>query len=265
MAFGVYLAVLFLLAGGCTKPAEESGRVPADSVPAHESAPEADRTIDQSALDRVVLFQTEKEVDRRLMVLPAPAGFRGRVQGPRLGVRIAIPERTLHVGQALRLRLELQNVGARPVRYADMDSMMKSKAVIDRDWTFWAVGGDGKRHEVRKVPRLEGDQEAEKLDKAGVARWEADAAKGEMFRHLSVVLQPGESLVSFPRMPGRVAVSTPMAAERFVEVSEDFEFQIPGRYRISAEHRAALGEPGLSTFGPVESFVSPSIEVEVVR
>lgn len=201
--------------------------------------------------------------DRRLMVRPAPAGFRPKVEGPALEVRLVPASRRIKLGTPVLVRLEVQNVGSETWRYAQSNSLLKSGGSTDNDWRSWkfhAKGPDGRRFGLDGALAGPSLSEAQPIDPDEAERL---AVNARAFRFLSVDLEPGETLVSIRRAPEVPDDWMPTDSDRLIEVANAFEIKKPGEYEIEAEHTARRYNPNTIEFETERTFRSDPIRIEV--
>lgn len=211
------------------------------------------------AVKRGQAAQRERALDQSAMVRKAPEGFKAKQAAGWLAFG-AVPEKAkLRVGDPLRLRLTLTNVGGTPVRFLRKDSMMKSRGAEDSCWRFssrsvksnWApmVGPlpePGKGHGSAMLMTAEAAEEAMVIEEA--------------FSWLDVIIGPGETLVSLPRTSREPVMGPPAPEREFVTVSSRYSFKEPGRYEVRVEHLCPTGSSK-----PEASAMPVTVVVEAVR
>lgn len=203
--------------------------------------------------------KSEEARDRRLMILPAPAGFKPESQEPKLRLTIQAESPRIKVRAPLRLRLVVQNVGGATYSLTKRASLLKAKGVIDAAWAFYAVQGKSGRMRL-KSPLGGEDGEGEFMSAAEAERRGRAAAA---FVVLHAKLAPGESIVSLPRTVSTPDDWTPGPSDNFVEVADKYAFPEPTLLRISAEFTCARFDPVRMEILPDETVVSNAVDVEV--
>lgn len=166
------------------------------------------------------------EKNRRLMVSPAPAGFKPEEAARKIRLRLFLENTKIRVGESPRFRLEMTNVGREPIDYIEYDSsvfrwggLLHSIKTIK----FMLTDSQGKTHRLK--PALGGRVEPMKPMAAPfTAEQQAESAASTTFQ---VRILPGETLRSLgdgdsPTEPFRTMIAGD-------------EFKTPGRYRIHVE------------------------------
>lgn len=263
MKASVSLSVVLLFLGAACRKAEEA-QVPT-SRPTDETLqmPSAERATDETApaLDPGL---AEDARDRRLMVRPAPPGFKPKAQGQELEVRLVPEASQIKLGMPLRIRLEVQNVGTEMWWYTGSNSLLKSRASHDNDWRHWrfsATGADGKRLDLNGALGAPSFVEAQIMEPAAAQRL---LERVRASRHLRIELAPGETILSLPRAGDVADDWVPTGDDRYVEVANRHEFEKPGVYEIQAEHIAQSYNPKTRQFDPERTFRAAPIRIEVV-
>lgn len=255
---------LALIAAGCRKSEEAPAASVPTALPMEAPSSRATEPVPVGRRQAEYGLQEEKS-DRRLMVVPAPAGFAPKVKGKRLEVRLVPKERKLKVGTPLWVRLEVQNVGDAVWRYAQTHSLLKWRFAPQNDWKAWkffAKAPDGRRIELHGRIAASGQDEPTPIDPAAVPELLVRVAA---FKRLDVDLAPGETLVSLPRTGSEPDGWAPGEGDRYVEVVNRYEFEEPGVYEVHAEHSCAAYDPDLRDFEPARTFRSAPVRIEVVR
>lgn len=259
-----FALVLVLTAVGCRKSEEAPSANRPIASPAEAAAPrpeEAPSDVRRQAEYGLL----EEELDRKLMVVPAPAGFVPKAKGKQLEVRLVSKERKLKVGTPLRVRLEVQNIGDEVWRYSQAHSLLKWRFAPQNDWKAWkffAKGPDGRLIKLHGRIAASDQDELTPIDPAAVPDLLARVAA---FKRLDVDLAPGETLVSLPRTGSEPSGWAPTEPDRYVEVVNRYEFEEPGVYEVYAEHSCTAYNPELRDFEPERTFRSAPVRIEVVR
>lgn len=263
MKTSVHLALALLVFGGaCRKAAEApvSAAGPTTSalpMPSATSVPGDTST----ALDPGL---AEDVRDRRLMVRPAPQGFKPKAEGQELEVRLIPEAARIKLDTPLRIRLEVQNVGTKTWFFMDEHSLLKSRASSDNDsrhWKFYATDVDGKRLRLFGALGAGSFVEAQVMEPAAAERL---VERVRAFRYMEIDLAPGETILSVRRASDVADDWVPKEEDRFVEVANRHEFKKPGVYEIQTEHRARSFNPETRGFDPERTFRAAPIRIEVV-
>lgn len=197
--------------------------------------------------------------DRRELVLPAPAGFKPEAVDKKLKLTLRLREQTIHRGQKLWYRVEIQNLGRKPVFFTENESFLKDKRSISEGaFRLILAGPDASTRTLGFTPNLISGNEVE-LHLPGQERWTKEESTAivanlndytRRARGLSVELNPGETLYSrtwrdvdwvseFFRTRGGEVPPEPAPVE-FRVLRTDYRFDQPGGYRL----KAVLNDPG---------------------
>jgi hypothetical protein len=139
--------------------------------------------------------------DRKELVTPAPNGFRASAGAQRIKLKLSVEKKNVRLGESLRYRLEIVNLGAEPYDYSEGPSFFKSGGLPhDRislilkepDGSTVSLrspigsGPDTTNAEIKFSPDLSEAQKEAKFD--SMRRKSAADSK------LLVTLAPGESI-----------------------------------------------------------------------
>lgn len=254
---------IIVLAAACRQrpPAVKDPR-PTASPKAATGEPFVPRALPPEETKAAVASLAEEAADRRLMIIPASPDFHPMYQGKRLAVRITPKTARLKAGAPFEVKIELQNVGAETYAYSQHDSILKSAGAYDSKWTFFRKGPDGKRVRIGRPIGTDGGVGDARTFSSQEARSFLERARAFSFLHAE--LRPGETLVSLPRSGSEGADWRPSENSRLVTVSTPYEFTVPGRYEVQAEHACDNWNSRLLRLDPEEVFISLPIWIEVV-
>lgn len=180
-------------------------------------------------------------LDRKELVVPAPKNFRPSAAVRKIELRLTLEKERVRVGESLRYRLEIINLGSEPFDYLEQPSFFKSgRMPHDRINLIMRIP-DGSTSTLRspygRTSSLGGDEiefpsgtsESQKARKMILMQRDANAAS-----MLFVTLAPGESLKS--RGDG--------SKGGFRRLLTRDKIKVPGTYELHAEFDG-LFKPGL--------------------
>lgn len=168
--------------------------------------------------------------DRAELVRPAPAGFKPENVDRRIRLRLIAQKEMMRVGENFWYRLELQNVGRKPLLWYEKSSIFKHGRIGDSPMKFFVRRPDGKEWELSPpLPHL-GRRRMGLFPPGTSPAKEARlfkriVAMGNM-NELSINLFPGETLVTRPW-----ARRSPEEADAIYARGEDPDAAIQGQYR----------------------------------
>lgn len=226
----VALVALLIVSASCKRssaPTSESSAPPAAlAMPKHfaEKRPVPDEIKKLDAL--VDADQRLEDRNTRMMVSPAPAGFIPESVERKVRLKLVLEKTKIRVGEAVRYRLEMTNVGRAPINYIEYDSsvfrwggLLHSMRTIK----FLLTDSSGKTH--RLEPALGGRTEPLKpMSAPFTAEQMAESMASTTFR---VKIGPGETLRSLG--------DGDSPTEPFRTMIVRNEFKTPGRYGIHVE------------------------------
>jgi len=207
-------------------------RYPGDKAK-QEDARDGMRKLDAKLAAQVQLAAA----NRRTMVAAAPSDFKPELSDRKIRLRLAVEKPRLKAGERLRVRLEVTNVGRKPIEYAETRSsfFVKDGGLLDSPTLrFFLTDARNKKREllpptVSSPPLAGGKSKSESIPpgmtQAEKERWFEDAAAmGQAHATFNVKLLPGETLGS----AGDDASS-------FKTLNTEAPFDKPGVYRLSVE------------------------------
>lgn len=178
------------------------------------------------------------EIHRRTMVTPAPADFKPEPVARKVRLRLALEKTKIRVGEKLRFRLEMTNVGRDPLDYHEIRSSLFAGNLLDTvTMSFYLTDSRNKRVEL--MPRTgrpsDGGAPSEKLvpprglPAAELEKWFQETnAMGQAHATFKVMLLPGETLRSIGEDDSSV--------ENFKAlIVEEDAYDKPGPYRLHLE------------------------------
>ncbi|MBI2384558.1 MAG: hypothetical protein HYV14_00955 [Elusimicrobia bacterium] len=223
------LAALLTFIAGCGKPespAPVAPHAPALAMPTqtNEKHPVPDEIKKLDAL--VDADQRLEDKNTRTMVSPAPAGFTPEPIGRKVHLRLVLEKTKIRVGEPVRYRLEMTNVGRAPINYIEYDSsVFRWGGLLDSLRTIRFMLTDAKGRSHRLEPTLGGRTEPLKpMSAPFTAEQMAESTASTTFR---ARIGPGETLRSLG--------DGDSPSEPFRTMIVRNEFKTPGRYRIHVE------------------------------
>ncbi|MBI2787044.1 MAG: hypothetical protein HYX59_00050 [Elusimicrobia bacterium] len=248
----VAFVALLIVSAACKRssaPPPESSAPPAPlAMPKHsdEKRPVPDEIKKLDAL--VDADKRLEDRNTRMMVSPAPAGFIPEPLERKVRLKLVLEKTKIRVGEAVRYRLEMTNVGRAPINYIEYDSsvfrwggLLHSMRTIK----FLLTDSSGKTH--RLEPALGGRHSPMKrMDAPFTAQQQAESTASTTFR---VRIGPGETLRSLG--------DGDSPSEPFRTMVVRNEFKTPGRYRIHVELDDRPGPITESFIKLTSSFQSP--------
>ena len=210
------------------------------------------------------LWREEREVkeavrkaERKEMVRPAPPGFVPLAVDKKVRLSLTVKNTTIRAGERIWYKLELQNVGRKPVTVWEARSALKNPLEASTpDWDCYVTDPGGQRkiavtgdfveqivagHRPRRNIKVPG---SEQMTEEEVQAWiRRDGWRREAEADLDVVLQPGETVASLPwrwitneeyldRFNRGEAELYPRPPGEFRELLTDYRFKAPGRYKL---------------------------------
>lgn len=199
--------------------------------------------------------------DRAELVRPAPPGFKPPFKGKKVLLRLIPRDKILHSGQEFWYRLELINIGTKPIKWSgDEGAFFKSGDLQPMGKIrFFVVEPSGKRLELLGPEHgLGGSGDSALRFPKGMSEKERDEfmarlndpGRGE----LSVGLKPGETLISRggpdPSDEETVALieagkdpdTVPRGAYRSLDTR--YRFEVPGAYKVQVTMENPAPPPG---------------------
>lgn len=180
------------------------------------------------------------EIHRRTMVKPAPADFKPEPVARKVRLRMTLEKQKIRVGEPLRFRLEMTNVGRETIDYFEHRSsvFVKDGGMIDSlTIHFYLADGRKERRKLlpRSFPRPYPDRAASEvegppsgLSKKEMEKWFVETnAMGQAHATFKVKLLPGETLHSVGDDDSPV--------ENFKTLDTQETFNEPGTYQLHVE------------------------------
>lgn len=246
---GLFCGVLtscFILSIACKKSSAPS--TPSLTPPSLPGIP----TVSQQGQNEseAVLRDRQEKKDRLELVLPPPPGWTPQDAEQKLKLTLSLESSKIHVGEALRYRVEIQNVGKHPISFFESaPGFIKGGHLSDHGFGLYVTPPDGKMVPMGSVV-LPGTFDPahhshEYQFPDGTTATQKDAAferiklDGNIENDLRLVLQPGEILITRPDPPPpntyvslqpHFQIQRPGAANFEIQLG----FQKPGTYRITA-------------------------------
>lgn len=177
------------------------------------------------------------EVRRRTMVTPAPAGFRPEEAARKVRLRLILERNKIRVGEKVRFRLEMTNVGREPIDYRELGAsiFVEGGGLLDSPtMKFHLTDSDGIR-KVLSPPSVpppgrsakKRNASPEGLTERQTEDWVIETnAMGQARSTFRIKLLPGETLTS---------VGDVSPADNFKTLYSDDDFDKTGRYRLRVD------------------------------
>lgn len=197
------------------------GGRPAEKEAMRNTVAELDARLD--AEDRLA------ELDRRTMVIAARDDFRPENVARKIRLKLLIEKNKIKVGENLRFRLELTNIGREPLDYQENEpSIFKWGSLLDSMRTIAFILKDARNQRLELVPSARhGRTEALEYDREPIKSENEvrdGAARGAAGSRFKVKLLPGETLRSLG--------DGDTAQEPFRTLLAEEGYEVPGVYRI---------------------------------
>ena len=210
-----------------------------------------------SQIPTLVAEDKQEILDRKELVLPPPVKWKPVAVGRRLKLTL-IPEKTIiRKGEKFRYRLEVQNVGREAIVLIEMPYSFIKTGIENGPYEFYLLTSEGKETRLPAPFSFGGSlsfteyhfpknwTEGQKRDE-----FEMIKAAGQANAHLSLTLNPGETIVSRPGNPG---------SNLFRDLRTDLDFNRRGTYRLRLVYEDRPSSP------PTENEIQSGIKFGLSR